>query len=293
MKKQLCLILAVVVSVSAQAEAYYRIVQGRIIPKNDRNWTVFRDKIKVVDFAGGAIKCAIYVTEDVHGTTMQKDNRGRAYVGATEHTEYKLKEYIILTNYPGGLGLARGSDINPPIMAMRIGSIPVDGAVAVEAATAGAQVGPVGGGPASVRVSRRPGVSSGSATHSVGPEIAVYDYGVDFSPPAPVRKASPQNPGVTNQPAGTSNPGAPKLTPEEATKLRFYQERAAQGKDLYQYFLGKFYLTNSVEKDLAKAREWLKKSADQGNADAAAELEKIPASEPPAESNPAPAGGTH
>ena len=66
-----------------------------------------------------------------------------------------------------------------------------------------------------------------------------------------------------------------KQTAMSAT-LKLDQEKAAEGRPLYHYRLGQRYLTgNGVETNLAKARELFQKSADQGNADAAAELKKL------------------
>jgi TPR repeat protein len=280
MRKELCLVFAMVAAVTAQGEAYYRVVQGRIIPKSDRNWTVFREKIKVMDFMGGAIKCAIYVTEDVHGTAPQVDTRGRVYQGATEHTQYKLKEYIILTNYPNGYGLARGSDITPPIMAMRIGSVPLQGTYSVGAGSSGG--GSVNVGGPTVGASVGSSTVSGSYTGS-SVEIAVYDYGVDWYPPPPVRKTSAKSPsasglaGGTNQLAGATSAERPTLTDVEARALKFNQEQAAAGNPSGLYRMGVRYRDGEgVEKDLRKAREMLKKAADGGHPDAAAELEKLP-----------------
>lgn len=60
--------------------------------------------------------------------------------------------------------------------------------------------------------------------------------------------------------------------------LQLDQEKAAEGSALYQYRMGRRYLTgNGVEKDLAKARELLEKAAGQGNQDAATELAKLSA----------------
>jgi len=93
-----------------------------------------------------------------------------------------------------------------------------------------------------------------------GIEIRKYDYGTASALPPPEVVAKE----------------AAKEKEKNAGKLKLWQEKAAEGKDLYQFFLGKYYVTNSVEKDLAKAREWFQKAADQGNADAAAELRKLP-----------------
>jgi hypothetical protein len=67
-----------------------------------------------------------------------------------------------------------------------------------------------------------------------------------------------------------------------AAILKLDQEKAAEGSALYQYRLGRRYLTgNGVEMDLLKAHELFKKAADQGNEEAAAELRNLSANKPP------------
>jgi TPR repeat protein len=61
----------------------------------------------------------------------------------------------------------------------------------------------------------------------------------------------------------------------DAIKLKFEEEQAENGRDLYQYRMGMRYLKgDGVEKDLTKASEYLRKSAAQGNQDAAKALAK-------------------
>jgi TPR repeat protein len=61
--------------------------------------------------------------------------------------------------------------------------------------------------------------------------------------------------------------------------LAFHQELADKGDAYGEYKMGMHYLAgDGVDKDVAKARDWLGKSAAQGNQDAAAELAKLPAS---------------
>ena len=64
-----------------------------------------------------------------------------------------------------------------------------------------------------------------------------------------------------------------------AAKVLAWQREQAEKGDAYgEYKMGVRYLNgDGVDKDLVKAREWLTKSADQGNKDAADELLKIPA----------------
>lgn len=64
----------------------------------------------------------------------------------------------------------------------------------------------------------------------------------------------------------------------DAKVLAFHKELADKGDAYGQYKMGMRYLTgDGVDKDIAKARDLLSKSAAQGNKDAATELAKIPA----------------
>jgi TPR repeat protein len=62
----------------------------------------------------------------------------------------------------------------------------------------------------------------------------------------------------------------------DARVLKSHQELADQGDRYGEYRMGLRYRDgDGVPKDLAKAREWLQKSADQGDTDAATELAKL------------------
>lgn len=125
--------------------------------------------------------------------------------------------------------------------------------------------------------------------------------------PQPQQPAQPARPAY----AAPAQPAAPprELTPEEAKKAQiqqnkndvkqfeYYKRRAEEGSDHAQFELGNRYLAGKgVEKDVKLAREWLGKSAKQGNAKAAKQLAELgpePASAPAIESakvaTPAPA----
>lgn len=289
--------LALLAAAAAPAASYYRNVQGRIIPKSDRNWTVVYEHIKVASYSGGALVCVAYTHEDVHGTDTRSDPHGKRYSGATEERVYRVKDVFVLTNYPYAGQLARGSDINPPIMMWRLGSVPVRGTYTLDSVTGtvlpGSSTGPGSHGGGHVGV-------GGASYSGSGLEMAIYDYGVDWDPPPPVRKAPAKSPGVTTQarapdPADAAgNGGAPKLTDAEARALKFNQDEAAKGNSSGLYRMGMRYKNGEgVEKDLRKAYEMLKKAAEAGHPDAADELATIPVPEALPGTNSAPAGGTH
>ena len=98
--------------------------------------------------------------------------------------------------------------------------------------------------------------------------IALYDYGVDYIPPA--RKLTPEEAAAAKAQAAKTSAGA------EAAKLKFDEAQAEDGKDLYQYRMGVRYLKgDGVSIGMAKALVYLTKSAEQGNQDAKKELAKL------------------
>jgi hypothetical protein len=100
---------------------------------------------------------------------------------------------------------------------------------------------------------------------------------VDVTSDAPGARQSlqPAKTNATPQPSAPTEGKGASVTQNAILKLD--QEKAAEGSALYQYRLGRRYLTgNGVEKDVAKARELFEQAAAQGNTDAGAELEKLP-----------------
>ncbi len=92
------------------------------------------------------------------------------------------------------------------------------------------------------------------------------------SPAAPARVAAPA---VPAKPVDKSKLAAEK---EEAKQqlVAYQKERAEQGSARSQYDVGLRYLTgDGVEPDGKVGREWLKKSAAQGNDDAVAKLKEL------------------
>ena len=68
---------------------------------------------------------------------------------------------------------------------------------------------------------------------------------------------------------------------EAKKKLKWQMERAEKGSDPAQYALGMRYLNgDGVEKDLDKAKKWLKEAAKNGNAEAKKKLPEVEAMKP-------------
>ena len=221
MKIHLYLLIVVIISLSAQGQDLYRVVQGKIVPRNSRDWTIIHDAIEVTGYMGGALRCTTFTESTVdNGGTVRS-------LGAPMHiqnlqTKRIYKDTFILTNYPGAGRFQKGDVINRHIAVMRLGGLGT---------------------------------------------MALYDYGVDYTPPA--RQLTPAESAAAQAEAAKRNANM------DAIKLKFEEEQAENGRDLYQYRMGMRYLKgDGVEKDLTKASEYLRKSAAQGNQDAAKALAK-------------------
>jgi hypothetical protein len=95
----------------------------------------------------------------------------------------------------------------------------------------------------------------------------LYDYGTPYTLPA--RQLTPE------EAAAAKAQVAKRATAGEAAKLKFDEEQADLGKDLYQYRMGMRYLIgDGVPADRSKALQYLSKSATQGNEDAKRALTK-------------------
>jgi hypothetical protein len=225
MKSQFCFVIAITVA-SVSAHAQYRIVQGKIVPRNSTEWTVISDKIEVKGFVGRALLCTTYTEKELN-STMAVPSAHRVHDVGTTTTIKVYKDSFVLTNYPSGGRFHIGDLVPGPIAVMRL-----DG--------------------------------SGS--------VALYDYGVDYTPPA--RKLTPEEAAAAKAQATKMNAGA------EAAKLKFDEEQAENGRDLYQYRMGVRYLKgDGVSIDIAKARDYFSKAAAQDNQDAKRALAKLSAAQ--------------
>ena len=274
---------------TASAPGQYRLVQGNIVPRNSRDWSVIRDRIEVTGFSDGLLLCRTFVEEDIDVGSGATSGNMRLAPNIQRIKTYK--ESFVLTNYPGARGFSRGTIIPPPIAVMRVGMASVHAPIGdyVGGSYSGETV--RGSGHIDKTEAARARRPVTTLTHGSGYTQDVYtydfyDYGVDYVPPA--QQLTPQEAAAAKAQAAKMKAGV------EAAKLKFDEEQAENGKDLYQYRMGVRYLKgDGVPSDLSKARDYLTKSAAQGNQDARRELAKLSArtSQPQEEASSAQAGG--
>jgi TPR repeat protein len=110
----------------------------------------------------------------------------------------------------------------------------------------------------------------------------LYDYGVDYIPPP--LQLTPEEAAAAKAEAAKKNAGS------DAAKMRFEEEQAENGKDLYQYRMGMRYLKgDGVPSDTLKAMDYFSKAVAQGNQDAKRELAKLAKRTPEPQTNASPA----
>lgn len=102
---------------------------------------------------------------------------------------------------------------------------------------------------------------------------------------------SPASPGANAVGNGEAEQKKKKAI-ANAASVKFYQDKAEKGDAYGQYRMGMYYLKGeSVPTDLDKARDYFSKAAAQGNQEAATELAKLSAPEPPVRTNSPPKKG--
>lgn len=105
-------------------------------------------------------------------------------------------------------------------------------------------------------------------------EVPAGYRNLDALPPLPA-VPSMISPIMVNRTTSTKAP--PTKSDVDARILKSQQELAAKGDAYGELHMGLRYRDgDGVEKNLAKAREWLQKAADQGDPDAFAALSKLP-----------------
>jgi len=132
-------------------------------------------------------------------------------------------------------------------------------------------------------------------TRKVAPQPAPTHQPVQPQPaPQQAPAAAPQ--AVYRAPATVLTPSAPadpakvaaQKSKSERDLIEWQKQRAEAGSDNAQYELGMRYLTgNGVDQDEKIGREWIKKAAKNGNAQASKKLAELSESAPAAESKPA------
>ncbi len=104
----------------------FKVVRGKVIPKNSMEWKVIRDRIEVQASTFQVLVCRTFKVEDIAG------NGGRGViVGKSSQVKTYLDQFI-LTNYPGSGGFTKGSEIRGPIMAFPVGVVKVGSFAALE-----------------------------------------------------------------------------------------------------------------------------------------------------------------
>jgi hypothetical protein len=113
------------------------------------------------------------------------------------------------------------------------------------------------------------GIATCESVQGTPRTIPNLDYGLVCDPPDP-----PKPPSAAI--AAMKDAAAQKKAEVAARTLKHHQELAEQGDPYGQYHLGlRYAIGDGVEKDLAKARDWLTKAAAQGQSEAAEELKKL------------------
>lgn len=133
--------------------------------------------------------------------------------------------------------------------------------------------------------------SARTLTRRIAPQVRPAPQAPRRAPATPAPAATPPAqqrsfaPGVPLQPV-PSTPADPAQIAAEKKKtesdlIKYYRQRAEAGSDNAQYELGlRYFLGNGVEKDEKLGRQWIAKSAKQGNIKAVKKLEEIGAPEP-------------
>jgi len=245
MKKLLCLIVCVTMTVfSSAAQSGYKMIDGKIYSTIDSFvWVVFRDNLKVIGYAEDGIICESYKSE-THDAGGYKDNQANSHYHPNNVTAIIHGEKLILKNYRGYMPATLGSDIAPPIKAIRTGQRTITGSGNSWTTSSD--------------------ISSSHYSISVG----VYDMGVDYYPPGRVLTPEEQN--------AAKN----KRAEQEKKTVAWLFSQATNHVPSAESSLGFRYLKGQgVPKDEALGRQWLQKAAADGDDDAAAKLASLAAAQ--------------
>jgi Sel1 repeat len=236
-------IITVIATVSAQGQ--YRLVQGRIVPRNSPDWTIISDRIEVIGFSGGALLCRTFTEADVDvgsGAT-----RGNMRFAPNMQRVKTYKDTFALTNYPGAGSFKRGDVIRPPISVMRVSAY---------VAHSGSDI----------------GVRRVSYGHDL------YDYGLDYTPPP--RQLTPEEAAAAKKEAEKRK----SETKDKTLEWHQDQADKGNAYGQYRMGL-RYLKGDGVPSDRAKAIDYLSKAAAQGNEEAQKELRKLATGAPPPQTN--------
>jgi len=219
------------------------MVRGQAVATTSPDWTVIRDNIEVIGVDGRDLICRSFTEET---QVRSAGGRGNMALSPVYSQVKTYKDTFVLTNYPSAGQFSRGDSIHPPLMVMRVGAAMLhSGDVTVYRSSYGTD----------------------TAYHNAS-QYVLYDYGTPYAPP--------QRPLTAEEIAAAKDAVAKKKAAGEAAKLKFDQELAEAGKDLYQYRMGVRCLeANGVERDTNQAKVWFGKAAAQGSEDAAKALKKL------------------
>jgi len=118
-------LVGLIASPTMGQQSLYRLVQGKVIPKNSRDWTVITERLEITGLVGLNLICRPFTEQNA---ATAKGGTGNMRLTPVYH---KVKTYLdpfVLTNYPSARGFKRGDIIEGPIMAMRVGT---QGAMAI------------------------------------------------------------------------------------------------------------------------------------------------------------------
>jgi hypothetical protein len=239
MKGLLGLIISVTVF-SAPAQSGYKLVNGKVYSVIDPGaWTVLTDSLRIIGFAGNDYICLSYKTKtyDAGGRVLRTANP--RYIPNRVATTIPGQR-LILRNYRGQVSVPVGSDISPPIKAIRTGHMSISQ-----------------GGDLWTTNSSRSGRSI---------SVSVYDMGVDYFPPPRVLTPAEQE------------AAAQRHAEQEKKTIQWLFNQATNGSASAESSLGFRYLHGQgVPKDEATGIQWLQRASAHGDTEATAKLAQLAA----------------
>ena len=225
---------------SASAQSGYKLVNGKIYSVIDpKAWTVLTDSLKIIGYAGNDYICPSYKTEthDAGGRLIHTANP--RYI-PNRVTTIIPGQRLILKNYRGQVNLPVGSDISPPIKAIRTGHSAIS------------QSGDLW--------------TTNNAPSGRSISVTVYDMGVDYFPPPHVLTPAEQK------------AAAKKHADQEKKTIQWLFNQATNGSASAETSLGLRYLKGQgVPKNEAAGIQWLQKASAHGDTEATAKLAQLAA----------------
>jgi hypothetical protein len=221
-----------------------RIVRGQIFDRRSPDWTIFSDPAEVIGTSGRNLIVRTFTERNVEGV---QGGTGNMRAWPTYRHEKIYHETFVVTNFPAAGRYKTGDVIQPPIIAMRVGSAMLDSG-------------------------ERSVYTSSSGYHSTYSSSAfqhdLYDCGAEYVPPA--RELTPEEAAAAKAAVEKRSEAAALAT------FKFHLEKATEGSAASQLRLGQLYLQGKgTACDTNQARVWFQRAADQGNEEAATELRQL------------------